>query len=191
MQLITKPTPITAFVLALVLGSVLAGAHVLLVTHPSQGTLGQASNSEVVFITDFADTRRLVGAVDNVFVGRVVAQGETSARNGHVPETLFTVEVLHNIKGTLARTVILSQEGGRITDAASGASELHLVENDPLLIRGNTYLFATKSGGNGKWHKPVPGFGDILIKSDQQRAALVAQFEQATRAQIPFTGPMP
>jgi hypothetical protein len=137
---------------------------------------------EVNFVTDVKDPRKLVGLVDNVFVGRVIAQKDTFVRDGNMPWTPFEVEVLHNIKGSLAGTVIVTQQGG----FSRAVEELILVENDSLLSQGQTYLFATKVDAERSQHVLVPGYGDIPIKDARHRAELVGKFTQATREQIIF-----
>lgn len=140
-------------------------------------------NTEVSFITDFSDARKLVGAVDNVFLGRVKAQQGTHTNAGATPWTLFEVEVLHNIKGSLQGTVIVEQQGG--FDEEDNA--IILVENDPLLQPEQTYLFASKR--NGDVHTIVPGYGDVPVRDVQGRAQVIQTFTQALREQIPYNGP--
>lgn len=144
------------------------------------GTSGAPSQVEAVYITDFGDDRRLVGAVDNVFVGQVVAQAGTTVF-AEVPETQFQVEVLENIKGSLGGKVIVNQEGGLDGD------QLVLVAGDSFLKPGQTCLFATRVYKDKGWNTLVPRYGDLLIADAQQRASLVERFKKATQHQIPYT----
>lgn len=136
---------------------------------------------EASFIADFTDLKQLVGAVDNVFVGRVITERETINTGGDtMPETRFSVEVLDNIKGNLTGEIIVNQEGGvRESDKA-----VVLFKNDELLIPNEAYLFATKTGKNGEWHTLVPGFGDILIEDITHKQTLINQFSEATKNQV-------
>jgi hypothetical protein len=142
-------------------------------------TAGAHTHAEVVYITNFEDPRRLVGSVENVFVGRVLAQVSTTILDGE-PETQFQVEVQENIKGSLSGKVIVNQEGGRDGD------RLILVEDDALLRPGQVYLFATLPFRERGWHTLVPVYGDLPIADASQRAALVSKFKKATQEQIPY-----
>lgn len=151
----------------------------------SQGRAAQQPgviHAEISFVTDLHDARRLVGLVDNVFVGRVVAQAGTHKPDGRLPETLFTVEVVRAIKGSLAGSVTVNQQGG----FSEEDNAVILMENDQLLEPGTTYLFATRASEGGQWHTLVPGFGDLRIGSEQEQAALVQKFEKALREQIAY-----
>jgi hypothetical protein len=139
------------------------------------------THADVEFITDFSDARRLVGATDNVFVGRVIAQVGTKRVVDDLPETQFQVEVLETIKGALTGRVTVNQQGGY------EGRELILVEDDPLLVPGQEYLFATGLHPGEGWHTLVPGYGDLLITDDQQRADLIAKFREAAREEIVYT----
>jgi hypothetical protein len=139
-------------------------------------------HTEVSFVSDFRDSRKLVGFADNVFVGRVLEQAGTHSPDGIMPETLFKVDVIRSIKGNLAGTVTVNQQGG--FSAAENA--LILMEEDSLLEAGKTYLFATRTGGNGSWHTLVPEFGDLRIGNGQQQAELVQKFEKAAKEQIKY-----
>jgi hypothetical protein len=125
---------------------------------------------------DIAD-RRLVGAVDNVFVGHVIAQVGTTP-SGDVPETQFAVEVVESIKGTLRGKVIVNQEGGM-----QGVAPI-LFDHDPLLKPGATYLFATRLYKETSWQTLVPNYGDLQVKDAQDQDAVIERFKKATQQQI-------
>lgn len=172
-----KRTPFMLLMLALVL---LAGAAATY--GPRAAGQPRTIHVEVSFVSDFHDARRLAGFVDNVFIGRVVQQTATHSPDGQLPETLFNVEVLNSLKGTLTGTIAVNQQGG----FSEAENALIIMENDALLTPGNTYLFATRTGGEGRWHTLVPGFGDIQIKNDTDRDALVKKLQQAIKEQIAY-----
>jgi Matrixin len=126
------------------------------------------------YVADFSDPRQLVSAVDNVFVGRVVAQQGTTILDDE-PETQFEVEVLENIKGSLRGQVIVNQEGGTDGD------QVVVVEGDKPLRFGQVYLFATAQYAERGWHTLVPGYGDLPITDAKQYSLLAATFKEATR----------
>lgn len=139
---------------------------------------GRAS---VSFVTDVADPRRLVGVVDNVFVGRVDDVQGVHTPSG-MPETRYGVTVIENIKGHLDGGVTVNQQGG----IAPGASAPVLVEGDAMLVVGAEYLFATRVGGGGAWHTLVPRYGDVPIADDAERERLVAALRAAATEAIPY-----
>lgn len=139
-------------------------------------------------VTDVSDDRRLVGFADNVFIGRVQEQLETHSPDNIFPETLFSVEVIKNIKGELTGTVIVNQQGGYSEED----KVIYLFEDDTLLEVGKIYLFATLVGGNDKWkewHTLIPVYGDIPIEKEENIGVYVEKYELAKREQIPFEFP--
>ncbi|MEH7885070.1 hypothetical protein V7654_12210 [Bacillus sp. JJ1609] len=128
---------------------------------------------------DVSDPNRLVGWADNVFIGKVVDQSGTKSLGG-LPETQFKVEIMNTIKGEEKGTVIVNQQGGY------DANELILVENDPLLVKGKSYLFVTKYLKEENWHTLVPVYGDIEITSESQKEELIEKYKKAYQEQIPF-----
>jgi hypothetical protein len=122
-------------------------------------------------IADVEDDRQLVGAVENIFVGTVVAQLGTKILDDD-PETLFQVDVLENVKGSLAGKVVVNQQGGQVGD------QLVLFDGDSVLKTGQTYLFATRPFKEMGWYTVVPQYGDLVIADAQQRASLVARFSK-------------
>lgn len=128
---------------------------------------------------DVSDPNRLVGWADSVFVGKVVEQFGTKSLGG-LPETQFKVEVMDTIKGDVKGTVIVNQQGGY------EGKELVLVENDPLLENGKSYLFITKYLKEEKWHTLVPVYGDIEITSESKKLELINKYQKAYQQQIPF-----
>lgn len=137
------------------------------------------------FAIDVTDDRKLVGAADNVFVGKVIAQTGTKT-NRLSPQTQFSVEVLENIKGRLTGTVTVNQAGGYETIV--GKEYLYLMEGDQLLVSGETYLFVTRSK-ESEWHTFAPAYGNLLIEDQMDRQDKVERFESAFAQEIPFTEP--
>jgi hypothetical protein len=167
---------------ALVIGGLVVAMAAVAVTSAAGNrgnTAGAPGRAEALYVTDLRDDRRLVGLAANVFVGRVVAQQGTVLLD-EFPESQFQVEVLENIKGTLSGKVVVNQQGGKDGD------RLILVDGDPLLRNGQTYLFVTRPFPAKGWHTLVPHYGDIPIADAQQRTSLVARFAKATREQIPY-----
>lgn len=161
--------------LIMVLG---AGAVLLRDAAPKEA---QTVNVEVSYVTDFRDARRLVGFADNVFIGRVISQDKTHIRVD-LPQTLFNVDVVHNIKGSLPSSVLVNQQGGFNADE----NTMVLLENDPLLEPGKTYLFATKVDGDGAWHTAVPVYGNAKIKDEKEHKTLIDKLEKAKKEQIQY-----
>ncbi|WP_027084534.1 hypothetical protein [Cohnella panacarvi] len=111
------------------------------------------------YVANFKDKKMLVGASNNVFTGKVVQQIGTK-KLGAIPETQFTVQVLENIKGVLPTIVTVNQQGG------IHKNSLILLDGDPLLIPGETYLFATRYLAEENWHTVVPNYGDIRMNGN-------------------------
>ncbi|MGG0185121.1 hypothetical protein [Bacillus rhizoplanae] len=132
---------------------------------------------ETTNIGDFKDKRQLVGAAQNVFIGKVIKKSGDK-RLSELPETQFQIEVLDNIKGHLKGTITVNQQGGKKED------QLHLVEGDRLLTPGETYLFATRYLKEEDWHTLIPNYGDVQITSEDQKGKLVKEFRKAQKEEI-------
>lgn len=141
----------------------------------------KVSYSEDFYSFNVTDDRELVGAAQNVFVGKVIAQ--TGTTTDPDLRTQFSVEVLENIKGNLTGTVTVSQNGGY--ENFEGKQYLIITEGDKLLEPGETYLFATRVSDFGG-HLLVPVYGDLLIKDQTDRQAKMERFERAFAQEIPF-----
>lgn len=131
---------------------------------------------------DVTDDRLLVGFADNVFVGRVTKNvGPESSAGPGVPYTLFSVEVLENVKGNLDGGITVAQAGGY--DPAAGC--VVLMEGDELLNPGQEILFVTRYDGRNRRHQiTTSGYGDLRIGGRSQREALVRRFERAEKHQV-------
>ncbi len=150
---------------------------------------GEVVNLEVNYAFEPTDEKQLVGFATHVFVGRVIGQvgAEGAALSGGgddvVPRTQFSVEVLKGIKGDLGGEVTVSQTGGYDGPEGRGVR----VEDDTMMKPGQQRLFVTSYDEQEGWYTIVAQpYGDIRIESESQRANLVAAFERARRAQIPF-----
>lgn len=140
--------------------------------------------SEGIAITDYTDSRRLVGVSDAVFIGRVVSQLGTSIERV-LPETQFSVTVLESIKGSLNGNVVINQQGGYHPQE----HRMVIFEADPLLAVGGTYLFAARLrlfDDGSRWYTVIPNYGDVRISSEAQRQALRSEFHRAYREEIPY-----
>ena len=148
----------------------------------------EIANVEVDYAFDPKDERKLVGFADNVFFGRVVqrvgTEGLPTSKPGEtIKQTQFSVEVGENVKGQLAGTVTVNQEGGR--DEQAGA--LELVEGDPLLTPGQEYLFVTRYDEGNDWHTiAAQPYGDVKVKDGADKKALKDKFEKAKKEEIPY-----
>lgn len=140
----------------------------------------QQESVHVNLVTELSDKRKLAGLSHNIFIGKVISQAGTKSL-GSLPETQFKVQVLQNIKGNLSGTILVNQQGGY-----NQYDELVLVEEDPLLQTGKTYLFATRYLKQENWHTVIPHFGDIRLDSPVERLKILTQMKQAVEQQIPF-----
>lgn len=175
-----KTSPTLRWVLGL--GVVIGGTLLVAVLWSSIGT-GPATvhSPSGSYVTDFTDDRRLVGWADNVFFGQVVEKtGET--QDVPYPQRQFRVSVLESIKGHLAGEVVVTQDGG--FDEEEGREIV--VDGDPALQPGSTYLFVSRTDPNGEWQHIVNVFGDIRVESDLERAQLRERFRNAARNEVPF-----
>lgn len=131
-------------------------------------------------MTDLSDHRKLVGFTEHVFLGRVVANaGEWNDNSageddpGPSPFPLFTVEMLHSIKGELPAEVTVIQH--------------HVgMDNPERLQPGREYVFATNPSPNGPWQIVIPQHGSTPV-NDASRERVVEEFERAYAEQIPYT----
>lgn len=151
-----------------------------------------------------ADERFVVGAADDVFVGRVlrVQDDLTTSPTSSLPQpqSQFAVEVQRNIKGKINGTVTVNQGGGFVeysadrdypeADVQKGdrVRQLGVVNEVPLLEPGREYLFVTTYDNKNGWHEFVsPGLARLEVEDRAQREALVENFEEAEREQVdPF-----
>lgn len=130
-------------------------------------------------VIDINNPREVVGFSDNVFLGKVIKQVGTKSLNAY-PETQFDVEVLDNIKGELNGTIKVNQQGGY------DGEYLFLMEDDKLLLEGQTYLFATRYLKEENWYTVIPVGGDIPFDSEEEKKELIEKYKKAYKEEIPF-----
>lgn len=109
---------------ALALAVLAAGVLAWYATSAADGdTVKAVGEAHVAYAFDVKDEKLLVGASDNVFVGRVVEKvgvsgldsvGVSDQLDVPIPRTQFSVAVLENVKGSLEDTVTVSQDGGYV-----------------------------------------------------------------------------
>ncbi len=116
---------------------------------------------EVQFIPGLEDDRIMMGVAHNVFVGTVIKQ-VGNADTGLGVSTQFEVAVVYNVKGSLSGTVTVDQQGGYENGI------LYLVEDDPMLQQGSTYLLTTRYDEQQRWYTvSAHPNGRKLISQDQ------------------------
>jgi hypothetical protein len=119
--------------------------------------------TEVIYMTDVGDKRKLAGVSDHIFIGKVLFQLNT-AKEGSLLKTHFQVQVLENLKGNLAEKVTVKQQGGYDKENQS-----FLLEGDPLLKPDQIYLFATRCDKHPNDHLLIPIVGDIPLTVNNQQ----------------------
>jgi hypothetical protein len=139
---------------------------------------------------DLSDRRDLAGFADDVWFGEVVErlpQEDLSVSGpGAVPVTRFRVRVAETLKGSLSGEVIVAQDGG--ADPESG--DVVLVDDNPLLEVGSTYLLATAYWQDGAAHSVVAeGLADLPADRADERRSLRASFKEAIQNQRRPSGP--
>ena len=134
---------------------------------------GTGADGGSVPVTDFSDRRRLVGFVENVFVGRVVARTGTrydipaDVRKPDDPgEPVYTIDVRTSIKGSLPDTVTL------------GPFDLE---------SGQEYVFATNPSPDRSGQIVVSGYGAVPIRDASHRTKLIEDFGRAYKEEITYT----
>lgn len=154
-----------------------------------------------------SDRRFLCGQATNVFVGEVIAESTTTPLEmdpdfegvetpTDVPRSQFNVAVaqensedIPQVLGTLGAGSIVGTSGGRnlyrvnqVGGQLAPEDPVQLLEGDPLLVVGQTYLFSTAyDSGNGWYTILIQPYGDIKIESVSQRDRLIRDFKTACR----------
>jgi len=88
------------------------------------------------------------GAVDNVFVGKVVKK-VSNIVNDDKPDTIYQIEVLENLKGELVVDVEAKYHGGYRKDGTLILNTGDIIVDDGLPEVGETYIFSTFSQPDG------------------------------------------
>jgi hypothetical protein len=126
------------------------------------------------YVADYSQPTTLLGATHNIFVGKVMKQVGNKDFSGN-PATQFSVDVLHSIKGEIAKQTIVEQEGGYRNGV------LYLIDSNPLIQSGSTYLFSTRYNAKENWHtmNPHPNASKLLSSDDklttEQLLALISE----------------
>ena len=113
---------------------------------------------------------------------------------GPFPETQFSVEVLQTLKGDVAGQILVNQQGGYGTDGT-----LYLLDDDPLIEPGATYLMSAGFLPSENWYTVAPRAGKVTLSAEEVAAvsdgtarrstdepAPVATMRDAIDNEIPF-----
>lgn len=124
-------------------------------SQPPRSCMMDAAYSSVI-----RDKRKFVAKSDNVFVATVEESAGQHIEEDGTPHSQFNVKVLSNLKGTLPESVTVSQNGGIINNVQC------LLNHDPLLTPGTTYIFTTKYAPTLKFHFITAAeYGDIKLST--------------------------
>lgn len=151
------------------------------------------------------DRRYLCGYATNVFVGEVVEQTSTDPLDAEqyeaeplappIPKTQFLVTPdpdVSQVKGTLdSANRVLASDAVTLayqvnqTGGLNDIPELELLEGDPLLIPGQSYLFATAYDETNNWYSiVVQPEGDLRITSESQRDRAIRDFKKGCKNEV-------
>lgn len=100
----------------------------------------------------FDSYEEIMGYADYVFVGKVIGDPISIQKNMlsskdtvlNIPHTIYSVEVLNNIKGDLTQTVEIQRLGG-----LDESGKYYRVAGDILPVEGETYIFIAKAQEDG------------------------------------------
>lgn len=120
-------------------------------------------------VYDMTTPEKAIGAVDNVFVGKIVARKDTIYDENDIPTTIYEVEVKENIKGNLItnNNIELYQIGGinkNNTSYTFYENTNYLEENEEYII----LAFVPFEKGNLIIHNQ---FTYINLNSNKERTA--------------------
>lgn len=148
-----------------------------------------SSYSEASWVIDIHDQREVAGFADAVFVGTVLEQIGSADDRSAIPETQFRVSVTESLKGELAAEVTVNQQGG--TDPKTG--EVLLLEGDPLIEAGETYLFAARYNADLDFYTVVPVTGHTVLNDSSGRGLhsnnAVDGMRDAVANEVPYAEP--
>ena len=153
----------------------------------SSATPPVVTQSAPLWAFDVANDRRLVGAANNVFIGKVLRKADSepvSIDDTDGGRTNFAVAVEDNLKGRLSGEVLVSQSGGMTADG-----ELIVIEGDGPLEPGQAYLFVTRNldDDDEPAHTiTAEGYSDLPIESEAERRKLTERFLAAIANEIPY-----
>ncbi len=131
-------------VLLLVVAVGLAIAVGLLVWRAVPGFQNTADNvviGHATYVIDHTDDKELVGFASDVLFGRVTESlGQVFPEGSSNPRSLFNVEVMEVLKGSLSDTVKVGQAGGVFKDG----TPYRMMDDPDLLEPGKVYLLVMK-----------------------------------------------
>ena len=113
-------------------------------------------------VADTTDPRNLVAMATHIFTGQVAALSGTESLGGG-PETQYDVTVGVVVKGTVARTALVNQQGGTV------AGVYMSLGGDVPLAPGQWYLFAARILESKGWFTVIPVVGDVPISEQDAR----------------------
>lgn len=156
-----------------------------------QNTANNAAIGHATYVIDHTDDRELVGFASDVFFGRVTENlGQVLPEGSRNPRTLFNVEVMEVLKGSLSGTVKVSQAGGIFKDG----TPYRMMDDPDLLEPDKVYLLATKGPApernGGGYFILSSGYGKYEILEGtldtEQANELRTRFADAIENEIPF-----
>lgn len=177
--MILKKQGIGLAMAGLLVGGIIGGGAVSLLRSQPDFSMRYTEASSAF---DVSNDRVLAGWADNVFSGKVTAKlgQETVSETSDYPLTLWSVEVISNIKGNLTGTVTVAQQGGYLKDS----NTLMLMEDDTLLAPGQEYLFVSRSRQGKHWLVPVYGDTPLPEASFQENKNVHNRWETAVKNQL-------
>jgi hypothetical protein len=157
-------------------------------TSPRADCRPGAPIDNVVSDPEYISDEELVKFADNVFVGRVIKRvgyEPPSENTPPLPQTLYSVKVKENIKGSLSGTVVVVQDGG----CDPRYDRIVLVNNDDLLRPGQEVVFSTKRQSPDGPHLIVgSNYGDIEVRTEEQRAKVISRLKNDKKELVPSPG---
>lgn len=187
----------SVLLVSLILGLCVVVAYSFFTQEPTKGSTpansgGVGSEKPEMHATysfEANDKRKLVGASENVFVGRVIekvgsepipALKPIPGEDNSSPATQFEVQVIRPIKGELNGTVTVNQHGGR-----DEGGQLMLLEEDPLFEPGKVYLISSNTDQRRNRQQVVAQpYGKVKTNDARHKAKIVGKFEAAKQEQI-------
>lgn len=145
------------------------------------------STAETVYIAaEFEEavfsTEGIVKIADDIYIGTVLSAGETFSRYGHGDVwTPFAVAVEQRLLGNVEGTITVVQHGG----FDPKRNIFVIVEEDPLLEVGETYMLASRTGRNKnrpEWegqHVVQAVKGHVRIQNEAHRQQLIQEYAEA------------
>jgi hypothetical protein len=152
---------------------------VLLVKHYSMLLDSKGSaiivNKHYTYNDDYLDKRKLIHAVDNIFIGEVVMENGNKEYTGE-PNTQYSIRITQNIKGALLDDITVNQQGGYYK--RNGKLYLLSYDKDQLLKEGKVYLFAV-SETKKDYYKMLPKYGHTLLHNEKEKLQQIDEYRKA------------